>query len=172
MGRSTLMPMSPRAYLSVRPLSFGHTLTQSEGIAWMKAALQRAAADGDRHARRGPRDARSTTCSRARAKIERRVTALEDYTHQDWDRMRLHVARRAAATASRAPSLGDWHRAPLDRRMALFAETAEAVARNAFADDAEAPDALVQVSCTGYDSPSAVQRVSPSSAGGRATRAC
>ena len=150
---------TPRAYLPVRPLPLGHTLQQEEGIAWMKAALQRAAAtapllDVDRALRFYDLLSR-------KSQIESRVTALDDYTHQDWDRMRLHTA----------PALGDgqpgasrgsgdlWHQADLGRRMDLFAETAEAVAADAFAGDTEAPDAVLQVSCTGYDSPSAVQRV-------------
>ena len=148
--------MSPRAYFSVRPLPFGHRVRQSDGIAWMKAALQRAAAtepvpDLSRALRFYDLLAR-------RSQIESRVTALDDYTHQDWDRMRLHVPPHAGdgqAPADGAP----WHRAALDGRMAIFAETADALARDAFAADVEPPDALLQVSCTGYDSPSAVQRL-------------
>ena len=151
--------MAPRAYLTARPLSFGHLLRQEEGVAWMKAALQRAA-------RTAPvvdldRALRLYDLLGRRSAIETRRTALEDYTHQDWDRMRVHAA----------PPLGDgqappggaagapWYLASLDARMAVFAETAEALARDAFAGDAEPPDALLQVSCTGYDSPSAVQRL-------------
>ena len=83
------MPMSPRAYLSVRPLAFGHTLTQGEGIAWMKAGLRKAAEttaipDAERAARVYDLLERKTH-------IAHRVTALDDYTHQDWDRMRLHA---------------------------------------------------------------------------------
>ena len=148
--------MTPRAYLSVRPLPLGHTLTQHEGIEWMKAGLRKAAEttpvpDLDRALRVYDLLERKTN-------IEHRVTALDDYTHQDWDRMRLHAPPASGDGQPRED--GDpWHQAPLDRRMALFAETAEAVARDAFAADLEAPDALVQVSCTGYDSPSAIQRV-------------
>ncbi len=153
------MSMPPRAYVSVRPLSFGHSLRQEEGIAWMKAALQRVAAtaplpDVDRAMRFYDLLSR-------RSQIERRVTALEDYTHRDWDRMRLHAAP-ALGDGQPTPSASGaapWHQADLGRRMDLFAETAEAVAHDAFADDAEAPDAILQVSCTGYDSPSAAQRV-------------
>ena len=153
------MKPTPRAYLSVRPLPLGHAVEQADGIAWMKAALQRAAAtaplpDVDRAMRFYDLLSR-------RSQIERRVTALDDYTHQDWDRMRLHVAP-ALGDGQPGASLGSgdlWHQADLGRRMDLFAETAEAVAAQAFAEDLEAPDAVLQVSCTGYDSPSAVQRV-------------
>ena len=151
------MTMTPRAYVSVRPLPLGHTLAQSEGIGWMKAALRRVAAatplpDVDRALRFYDLLSR-------KSQIAHRVTALDDYTHQDWDRMRLHSAPSLGdGLASAAHAATPWHQADLGRRMDLFAETAEAVARDAFADDPEAPDAIVQVSCTGYDSPSAVQR--------------
>ncbi len=147
--------MSPRAYLSVRPLPFGHLIRQSDGIAWMKAALHRAAEtqpvpDLDRAVRYYDLLSR-------RSQIESRVTALDDYTHQDWDRMRLHAAPPTGD--GQATDGAPWHQAALDRRMALFTETADAVAQEGFAGDAEPPDALLQVSCTGYDSPSAVQRL-------------
>ena len=149
--------MTPRAYVSVRPLSFGHRLDQADGIAWMKAALRRASAtvplpDVDRALRFYDLLAR-------KSQVDHRVTALDDYTHQDWDRMRLHSAPALGDGQSPAGGAAPWHQADLGRRMALFAETAEDVARDAFAGDAEAPDAVVQVSCTGYDSPNAVQRV-------------
>ena len=149
--------MTPRSYLSVRSLPLGYTVRQEDGVAWMKAGLRRAAEtaglpDADRAARFYDLLAR-------RSNIETRVTALEDYTHQDWDRMRLH-APPVSGDGQTAPSApAPWHQAALERRMALFSETANEVACDTFADDLEAPDAIVQVSCTGYDSPSAVQRV-------------
>ncbi len=153
------MNHSPRAFFSVRPLRLGHTVEQADGIAWMKAALRRAAAtapmpDVDRAIRFYDLLSR-------KSQIERRVTALDDYTHQDWDRMQLHCAP-ALGDGQPGASMGSgdlWHQASLGRRMDLFAEAAQAVAADAFADDTQAPDALLQVSCTGYDSPSAVQRV-------------
>ncbi len=148
--------MLPRAYLTARPLPFGHSVPQADGIAWMKAALQRAAAtqpipDLDRALRFYDRLARTTA-------IGHRTTCLDDYTHRDWGRMRLHAVPPAGdgqAQTEAAP----WHRAALDARMEVFAETALELARAAFAADAEAPDLLVQVSCTGYDSPTALQHV-------------
>ena len=164
------MNTPPRAYVSVRPLALGHTVEQADGIAWMKAALRRAAAtaplpDVDRAMRFYDLLSR-------KSQIERRVTVLDDYTHQDWDRMRLHVAP-ALGDGQPGAGLGSgdlWHQADLGRRMDLFAETAEAVAAQAFADDADAPDAVLQVSCTGYDSPSAVQRVVATRGWGDRTR--
>ncbi len=138
----------PRTYLSVRTLPVGRRVAQADGIAWMQAALARTAGgDGAERARRFyGLLARQTT-------IDSRETCLDDYTHQDWDAMRLHRPADAAAD-------GDLYgAATLDARMEIFAETANRVAEAAFADDAEAPDAVVQVSCTGYDSPNAAQRV-------------
>lgn len=140
----------PLAYLSVRTLPVGPRVAQADGIAWMQAALDRTGApDAARAQRYYGLLARQAT-------IDSRHTCLPDYTHQDWDAMRLH---RPALDAS-GDAAGDLYgAATLDARMAVFSETALAAAEAAFADDAEAPDALVQVSCTGYDSPNAVQRV-------------
>lgn len=131
-----------------------HHLAQSEGVDWMKTALRRAAEAPD-----GPepeavdRAVRLYSVVARQSNIETRATALRDYTHRDWDAMRVH-----------APSDGPdgaqpWHRAPLAARTEIFVETALAAAREAFADDEAPPAALAQVSCTGYDSPTAVQRV-------------
>ena len=153
----TDMPLPPpRAYVAVRPLAFGHHLEQEHGVEWMKAALRRASRthpvpDLDRALRVYDLVGR-------RSGVERRVTALEDYGHTDWDRMALFAAPTSGDGQAPVPPPAPWHRATLGARMAAFAETAEAVARDAFAADAEPPDAVVQVSCTGYDSPSAVQR--------------
>jgi len=117
----------------------------------MKAALRRAAETDD--SIDADRASRYYDIVARRSSIETRYSAIDDYLHSDWDRMRLH-----------APSTGEdglpapWHQAPLDRRMALYAETAEAVSRDAFAADDAPPDLAMMVSCTGYDSPSAVQR--------------
>jgi predicted naringenin-chalcone synthase len=151
--------LPPRAYLTVRPLPLGTLVAQSDGIAWMKAALRRVAAerpmpDLDRALRLYDLLARQS-------QIESRVTCLADYTHQDWDAMRVHTTVLAEdAQADGAPEVRSrWDQAPLGARMEVFAETARDVAEAAFAADTEAPDALIQVSCTGYDSPSAVQHV-------------
>ena len=162
------MPMPPRAYVSVRPLPLGYPVAQADGIAWMKAGLERAArtaalAGVDRAKRFYDLLAR-------RSQIETRVTALEDYTHQDWDRMRLHVPPPSGDGQVGSSAPRPWHRAPLEDRMEVFAETADALARDAFEADVEAPDAVVQVSCTGYDSPSAVQRVVVEKGWGERTR--
>ena len=149
--------MSPRAYLTVRPLSFGYAVPQQEGVAWMQEALGRVAAEQPlpdlRRALRFYRLlARATT-------IGSRTTCLEDYTHQDWSRMRLMAPPHAGDGALKREEASRWYRPALERRMAVFAETADRLAREAFASDVESPDVLMQVSCTGYSSPTAVQRL-------------
>ena len=148
--------MSPRAYLSAHPLEFGFLVAQRDGVDWMKAALRRIAAG--RPVSDLERALRLYDLLARRSSIDTRVTALEDYTHQDWDRMHVHAAPPGGDGHAMAPA-SPWYQAPLDARMEVFASTAQALAQTAFADDTEAPDAVVQVSCTGYDSPTAVQRV-------------
>lgn len=143
--------MTPRAFLSCRPLDFGHQLDQEGGVAWMKAALVRAAETDDTID--AHRASRYYDIVSRRSSIQSRRSAIDDYLHRDWGAMQLH---RPATGEDGLPA--PWYQAPLDRRMALFCETAEAVARDAFADDETPPDIAFQVSCTGYDSPSAVQR--------------
>ncbi len=151
-----LLFMSPRAFVTSRPLEFGHSVLQADGIAWMKGALQRLeseiSASELRNAQRFyDRLAKATT-------IGSRTTCLDDYSHQAWDRMRIH-AEPILGDGEVGRSSSNWERATLDSRMDVFAETALKVARDAFQADTHAPGLLVQVSCTGYDSPTAVQRV-------------
>lgn len=80
------------------------------------------------------------------AGIERRASCVEDHTHTDPDRLTLYRRDgRGALTAS------------LEDRMARFERTAGELARRALAPLADPPDHVVQVSCTGYSAPSAVQ---------------
>ena len=143
----------PRAFLAARPLAMPFHVAQGDGVAWMKAALRRAAdTPGGPDADEVARAVRLYDVVARQSRIDARATALEDYTHQDWNAMRVHAPSDGAA------GLQPWHRAPLDARTAVFAETALAAAREALPGGA-APHALAQVSCTGYDAPTAVQRV-------------
>ncbi len=146
----------PRAYISSKPVVFGHSVRQEEGIQWMKAALQRAALSlpGQEVDRANRFYDRLSDVSA----IGSRTTCLEDYTHQDWNRMRVHAVPISGDGQANGGSI-PWWRASLDSRMEIFAETALELAHDAFQRDIEAPDLLVQVSCTGYDSPTAVQHV-------------
>ncbi len=141
--------MTPRAYLSVRSLPVGTRVPQADGVAWMQAALARAADAGAVDAADAERARRFYDRLGRQPAIASRETCLPDYTHREWDAMTLH----------RETPAGPFAGGTLDARMALFADTALRVADAAFRADEPAPDALVQVSCTGYDSPNAVQRV-------------
>jgi predicted naringenin-chalcone synthase len=141
--------MSPRAYLTVRPLAFGHSVPQVEGVAWMKAALERGAEEAGLTPAEVARALRYYGLLDRATPILSRTTTLDDYVHTDWERMQLW----------REVDGRPWFDVALERRTAVFSETALALARQAFQADPEAPDLLVQVSCTGYDSPTALQRV-------------
>jgi predicted naringenin-chalcone synthase len=141
--------MLSRAFLSVRSLPVGHRVPQADGVAWMQAALARAADAGAVDPDDAERARRFYDRLGRQPAIASRETCLADYTHQDWDAMTLH----------RPTSGGPFAGGTLDVRMAAFAETAHRVADAAFAPGEPAPDAILQVSCTGYDSPNAVQRV-------------
>ncbi len=139
---------SPRAYLhDFRPLDFGVRVAQADGAAWLRRALARVHVDGFGAAQKRA-DSLYARLARGGG-IAARVSAVADYVQSDWERMTLFKP------AAGAP----WHRPPLEARMALFEETALRLAETAFPSGEAAPGVLVQVSCTGYASPHAVQRV-------------
>jgi predicted naringenin-chalcone synthase len=139
---------APTGYLhGFRPLRVGPALPQAAVAAWLQDALRRV--------RGGRLDARDR---RALALYERfgrsgtiatRVSALADYSRRDPDAMTLFRADGAAP----------WHRPTLQARMAVYEKTVLRLAGAAFPAGERAPDYAVQVSCTGYASPHAVQRL-------------
>ncbi|MGQ9898135.1 MAG: 3-oxoacyl-[acyl-carrier-protein] synthase III C-terminal domain-containing protein [Acidobacteriota bacterium] len=80
-------------------------------------------------------------------RIAQRFHALEDFTHQDWGRMRIFNLM------TRPEGLG------LSARMAYFAEVTSEVFAALYADEIVAPEHLIHVTCTGYVAPSAAQRL-------------
>ena len=139
---------TPRAYLhGFRPLDLGPSVAQPDGVAWLRRALARAhegaEVDGLKRA-----DGLYARLGRGGG-IEARASAVRDYLQSEPDLMTLFRA------ADGAP----WYRPALERRMALFESEALRLAEAAFPADEAAPDALVQVCCTGYASPHAVQRI-------------
>ena len=79
--------------------------------------------------------------------IGRRRSELEDFMHVDWPRMRIFNLHQCAEGRS------------LGARNQFFAETANRAIEDLFAGDTDPPSDLVHVTCTGYTSPSAVQRL-------------
>lgn len=128
-----------RTYLTaVEPIPVGHDLPAAATAAWLHWAL------GDDDV--GERNHRRLQWLSSVAGIEHRATCVEDHTHTDPERLTLYTRdRRGALTAS------------LDDRMARFECTSGDIARRALAPLETAPDHLLQVSCTGYSAPSAVQ---------------
>ncbi len=76
-----------------------------------------------------------------------RGSEIADYMHTDWEKMRIF----------------NLHENPSGRglgvRNEFYAETASQIVKALFEDDLEPPSDVLHVSCTGYVSPSAVQRL-------------
>jgi predicted naringenin-chalcone synthase len=141
------MSKTEATYLAnFKSLPVGATHAQEQFAEWFAFCAQRL------HGARSPRARAAShffrTLNRSGA-IASRSTCVEDYGTLATDRWRLY-----AETES-----GPWYRPSLDRRMAIFHETAKSVALAAFADDDVPPDDIIQVSCTGYHSPSAIQEL-------------
>lgn len=76
-----------------------------------------------------------------------RRSELEDFLHTDWARMQVFNLHESADGQG------------LGLRNAFFADQADRAAMDFFADDEEAPADLLHVSCTGYSSPSPIQKL-------------
>jgi predicted naringenin-chalcone synthase len=142
------MKAGPSVFLhDFRIPSVGASLAQADVARWLKAALARA-----RGGRLSPQDRRATALydrlGRGGA-VERRVSVLTDYGRRDWRRMELFRPRPDAP----------WFRPPLQDRMAVYEKRVLELAGRAFPKGERAPDFAVQVSCTGYAAPHALQRV-------------
>ncbi len=142
------MKPEPVAFLhDFRPLRVGAPLAQAELAAWLGRALART-----RSGRLGARDRRALSLYARLGRggaIETRVSALGDYGRRDFRRMTLFKAAEGAP----------WHRPTLQARMGVYEKTVLGLAERAFPRGERAPDYAVQVSCTGYASPHAIQRV-------------
>ena len=151
------MPASPLAYLgALRPVPVGPVVPQTDGVGWLQAALAKAAADGVVDAHDAERARRIYGRLQKASAIDARASGLDDYTHHDWDRMRLYQDTGGGGQA--APGSA-WYRPTLQARMAIFSEVANRAAQAAFDEEEAAPGHLLQVSCTGYDAPTAAQRL-------------
>jgi len=79
--------------------------------------------------------------------IGRRYSELEDFLHQDWSRMQIFNLHESADGQG------------LNARNQFFAEMANRALTDFFAEEETAPTDLLHVTCTGYSSPSAIQRL-------------
>lgn len=123
--------------------------TQQEGFAWLAAAHDRAQATGeggaeDRQARYRKLFARFGCPAE---KIAFRGFESGDFLHTAWEKMRIYRLHETAAGEGTAT------------RFEFFKECVEAAFERFYPPDAVAPADLVHVTCTGYLSPSAAQRL-------------
>ncbi len=125
---------------------------QEEGFEWLVEAHARAAAtnEGREEALSGWRDRISSLVRRyncASEHIGRRRSNFGDFMHTDWQRMEIYNLHESP----RGKGLGVRNR--------LYAETVGRVVEELFSEDVEPPSDLLHVSCTGYASPSPIQRL-------------
>ena len=155
--------MQSIAYLhNFTPLPCGEPRPQSELLDWLIGAL-----------RRKPEEHTDSTAKAINmyerlvnsSQVKFRSSVVSDYYHQDWDRMRLFREWKNSAELPQP-----WDHPPLDVRGNLFAEASEGLIDAAFREDTRPPHYLVQVSCTGYGSPHASQKLLVKKNWNRATR--
>ncbi len=142
--------LKPLAFIhKIQSISAPYRLPQSETIAWLMKALQKNA------------EANGESVSRALNLYERllsndsiksRGSVLVDYTHNDWENMRLFKPS-VRSDGSLAPRSAP----PLQDRMNIYVEAANSMAREAFDPSEEAPAYIIDISCTGYRAPFPLQ---------------
>jgi predicted naringenin-chalcone synthase len=90
-------------------------------------------------------------------RINSRNAFPDDFTHTDWERMRIFQLDRYPAGL------------PCGARSRLFQEVSERVFQDFYAEQSVPPSVLIHVTCTGYVSPSGAQRLVAMRDWGRAT---
>lgn len=90
-------------------------------------------------------------------RISTRNAALDDFTHTDWDRMRIFQLNRFPAGK------------PCGERSRFYGEVVGAAFERFYAQETDPPGVLIHVTCTGYVSPSGAQRLVSRRDWGRAT---
>lgn len=80
-------------------------------------------------------------------RIATRAHVLPDYTHLDWEAMRIYRLHEAPSGL------------PLSQRNRVFQEEVDAIFESYYPEGKTAPDDLIHVSCTGYVAPSGAQKL-------------
>jgi predicted naringenin-chalcone synthase len=157
------MKISPLIY-DFRAQLPGYQASQEYAFQWLAAAHAQAEviASGQIDLRsewldRMERLIRRYGCSAQR--IGRRSSELSDFMHTRWEEMRIF-------NLSSAPE-GE----RIDARNQFYAGIANRVVNQLYADEEDPPADLLHVTCTGYSSPSAIQRLIEDKHWGRWTRA-
>jgi len=144
----------PASYLSrFRTTPTAHRSTQKYGSEWMAAAhLESERRLGTKTPEELERFSRWMEKAMARYgcsadRVSERGYELPDFSHQNWEEMRVFRLDKNPA------GLG------AETRSHFYAERSLSALQKLFADDREAPADLLHVTCTGYVSPSAPQRL-------------
>ena len=141
-----------------------HHAGQGAILDWIAAAhtqaewtLQQPASEAEREAirRKYTRLVMRFGCSTDR--ISTRNAFLDDFTHLDWDRMRIFQVRQHPS------GLG------CGERSRFFGEISQRVFERYYGAATEPPAVLIHVTCTGYVSPSGAQRIVASRDWGKST---
>jgi len=82
---------------------------------------------------------------------------LEDFSHHNWDKMEI-------ARFEKSPKGGGF-----SDRMKVYSSSAERVVNEFYAKEEKGPEQIIHVSCTGYESPSAVQKIISTKQWGKTT---
>jgi predicted naringenin-chalcone synthase len=90
-------------------------------------------------------------------RIAFRNSALVDFTHRDWDRMRIFQLNKFPSGK------------PCGERSRFYQEISNAAFEAFYAEATEPPPVIIHVTCTGYVSPSGAQRLVAKRDWGRAT---
>ncbi|GLH72222.1 chalcone synthase [Geothrix limicola] len=90
-------------------------------------------------------------------RIAFRNSSLEDFTHTDWDRMRIFQLNKFPSGR------------PCGERSRFFSEISGEAFEQFYAHESEPPPVIIHVTCTGYVSPSGAQRLVASRDWGRST---
>jgi predicted naringenin-chalcone synthase len=141
-----------------------HQAEQRAILEWIAAAHARAeitlrqpATDGEREdiTRRLRKLVMRFGCSTDR--ISSRGANLDDFTHTDWERMRVFQLDRFPAGK------------PCGERSRVYREVSGLAFERFYAEETDPPAAIIHVTCTGYVSPSGAQRLVAQRGWGRDT---
>jgi predicted naringenin-chalcone synthase len=141
-----------------------HHAEQGAILEWIAAAhtqaectLQQPAGEAEREAIRHKYTKLVLRFGCSTDRISTRNAFLDDFTHRDWDRMRIFQLRQHPSGL------------PCGERSRFFGEISQRVFERYYGEAADPPAVLIHVTCTGYVSPSGAQRIVAARDWGRST---
>lgn len=158
------MPSTPILLHGFQSRRADHHAEQGAILEWLAAAhaqaeltLQNPATEGEREALRNRYRKLVLRFGCSTDRIATRNAFLDDFTHADWDRMRIFQLGRFPAGV------------PCGERNRFFQEINARVFEEFYAKVQDPPSVLIHVTCTGYVSPSGAQRLVARKDWGRVT---